>query len=255
MRIPSHSRLAVAIGLGVLAMPVPVGAQQAAAPTTRSYVQVVRLKPEMVRTWLDLQEKEVVPALKKAGVPSRVTLVTVVGNSFEYTMITPFPTFAAMDGEAPLVRALGETGAAQLNDKLRLCIMSQNTYLTNRRDDLSIAAPLGEAPIWRVVVRRALPGKMQEYLSFYRAEILPAMQRAKAEGKIVASTVATRGAGAPAREFTTVTMYAKFADLDAGNPISLTLGAEAAARIGEKADQLTTTGQTYIRRRVANLSY
>jgi hypothetical protein len=50
-------------------------------------------------------------------------------------------------------------------------------------------------------------------------------------------------------------MYAKFADLDAGNPITLTLGAEAAARIGEKADQLSTTGQTYIRRRVANLSY
>jgi hypothetical protein len=221
--------------------------------TTRSYVQVVRLKPDMVREWLDLQKNEVVPAQKKAGVTGRITLQTMVGNSFEYTMITPFPTWAAMDGDAPLTKALGAAGAAALNAKLRKCIMTQNSYLTNRQDDLTIPAP--GAAVWRTTIRRALPGKMPEYLAFYKAEVLPAMQKAKAEGKIAGSTVATRGVGALSREFTVSTLYNKFADLDGPNPVAAAVGTEAATAMVAKGEALATTGQTYIRRRVADLSF
>ncbi len=184
---------------------------------------------------------------------SRITLVTVVGNSFEYTMITPMASWAAFDGEAPLAKALGAAGAAALNDKLRKCIMTQNSYLINREDDLTIAAPGAE--VWRTTVRRALPGKMQEYLAFYKAEVLPAMQKAKAEGKIAGSGVATRGVGALSREFTVSTVYNKFADLDGPNPVAAAVGAEAARAMAAKGETLATTGQTYIRRRVADLSF
>ena len=254
MRTMFQPLFAATISVALFGTTEAVSAQQAAAPTTtRSYVQVVRLHADMVDEWMALQKNEVIPAQKKAGVTGRITLATQVGNAFEYTTITPFPSWAAMDGDAPLVRALGAAGAAALNGKLRKCIMTQSSYMSTRQDDLSI--PGGDALVWRVVVRRLLPGKMQDYLTFYKAEVLPAMQRAKAEGKIAGSTVAMRGVGAPSGEFATITLYNKFADLASGNPVALVLGQEAAAKIGDKANLLSTTGQTIVRRRVADLSF
>lgn len=252
MRTMSQPLFVAAVTLTLFGTAKTANAQ--AAPTTsRGYVQVVRLRADMVDEWMALQKNEVIPAQKKAGVTGRITLATQVGNAFEYTTITPFPSWGAMDGDAPLTRALGAAGAAALNAKLRKCIMTQNSYITNRQDELTI--PGGDALVWRVQVRRAAPGKMQDYLSYYKAEVLPAMQRAKAEGKIAGSSVATRGAGAPSGEFTTVTMYNKFADLDNPNPVAAVLGQEAAQKIGEKANLLAPAGQVIIRRRVADLSF
>lgn len=237
----------------VAALPAPAAALQTPANTTRAYVQVVRLKPDMVREWTELQKNQVIPAQKKAGVPSRITLVTQVGNSFEYTMITPFPSWAAMDGDPPLARALGAAAAAELNDKLRKCIMVQNSYMAIRQDELAVPAP--DAPVWRVAMRRMLPGKNREYLDYYKAEVLPVHQKAKEAGRIAGSTVSMRGAGAQSGEFAVITFYSKFADLERGDPIMQTLGQEAANAINAKAALYSTPGQVIIRRRLADLSY
>lgn len=226
---------------------------QQPTPNTRSFVQVIRLRPEMVTEWMALQRNEVVPALKKAGVTSRTTLVTVVGNTFEYTTLTPFPTWAAMDGDGPLVRALGAEGAAQLNAKLRKCILTQSSYMTNRIDSLTIPSPT--ALVWRIQVRRVVPGKMREYVSFYRNEVLPGLRKAKASGKLAGSTIAIRGVGAATGEFSTVTFYDKFADIEGGDPLALALGAEAAQAINAKGTQLATNVQVTVRRRLADLSF
>ena len=247
---------ATAIGLVVsVGAPSPGPAQQpgVASGATRSYVQLVRLKPEMVDEWIAVQRNEVIPAQKKAGVTSRTTLVTVVGNTFEYMILTPFPAWAGFDGDNPLVRALGTAGAAAVNAKLRKCVQTQQSYMTNRLDSLSI--PAGDAPVWRIAVRRAPPGKLQDYLAFHRAEVLPALQKAKADGKIAGATVAVRGAGALTNEFTTVTYYAKFADLDAGDPLVAVLGREGADKVNAKTALLATSNQVIIRRRLADLSF
>ena len=230
------------------------GAQQPAAPrTTRSYVVVVRLKPEMVTEWMDLQRNEVIPAQKKAGVASRTTLVTTVGNAFEYSTITPFPAFAAMDSTAPLARALGADGAAALNAKIRKCILTQTSYMVNRQDDLTVDP--GTAPVWRIAVRKMQPGKNQEYLSWVKTDILPGMQKAKAAGKIAGYTVNVRGVGAQVGEFTTITYYSKFADLDGPNPLIALLGQDAVTKINDRNQLLSTATQTIIRRRLPDLSF
>ena len=257
MRTLSQSLFtATAIGLVVSAGAFsPSGAQQpgAAPGATRSYVQVVRLKPEMVDDWIAVQRNEVIPAQKKAGVTSRTTLVTVVGNTFEYVILTPFPTWAGFDGDSPLIRALGAAGAAAVNAKLRKSVQTQQSFMTNRLDSLSV--PAGDAPVWRIAVRRAPPGKLQDYLAFHRAEVLPALQKAKAAGTIAGATVAVRGAGALTNEFTTVTYYAKFADLDAGDPLVAVLGRDGADRVNAKSASLVTSNQVIIRRRLADLSF
>ena len=256
MKSLSPSLLAVAaLTLVAVASPAPAIAQPAAAApaTTRSQVTVVRIKADMLNEWIDLQRNEVVPALKKAGIKQRTVWATAVGNSFEYTILTPFEKFALMDGPGPLVAAIGAEAAARLNAKIRKCIEVQRTYMTNRVDDLDI--PAGNALVMRTVVRRVPPGKAQDYVSFYRADVFPALKKAKAEGKIAGATIAIRGAGAQANELTTTEYFNKFADLDAGSPVAAVVGPEANAKINAKGTPLATTVQVIIRRRMADLSF
>lgn len=256
MSTVSRSRfVAVAATLALCGTPIAnVAAQPAAAPaTTRYRVTVVRIRPEMLNEWLEVQRAEVVPALKKAGVASRGAWTTAVGNAFEYAFIEPFPSFAALDGAAPLVAALGAEGAAAVRAKLGKAVLTQRTYLTSRVNDLEI--PPGDALVMRTTVRRAAPGKVQEYVAFYRAEVMPTMTKAKADGKIAGATVAVRGVGAASGEVTTTTYYARFADMDAGDPLVQLLGQPAVTQLNAKAMPLVTTVETIIRRRVANLSF
>ena len=73
-------------------------AQSAPAPAVRNQVIIVHVKPDMVTEWTALQKNELMPALKKAGVKTRTTYQTVLGNSFEYVTVTPSAKFADLDG-------------------------------------------------------------------------------------------------------------------------------------------------------------
>lgn len=241
--------------LALALLPSSTGQAQpaAAAATTRSQVTVVRVKPDMLNEWIDLQKNEVMPAQKKGGVTTRTVLQTAVGNSFEYLIITPFPDFASMDGQNPQQKALGTEAAARLGTKIRKCIDVQRTYMLNRRDDLLVAQ--GTAGVLRTTVRQAAAGKQQEYLNYLKTDVVPVMKKAKDTGKIAGYNVSIRGVGAQAGEITTTTYYNKFAEMDAGNPLVVVLGAAAAAPIIAKGDALSTPVQTIIRRRVADLSF
>lgn len=252
---PRRTRALAVVPLLVAAvLSMPAAAQQPTTPTsTRFYVTVVRVKPDMADQWLTVQREEVLPAQKKAGVASRVTLASAVGNAFEYTIIVPFPSFAAMDGDAPLVRALGREGAARVNAKLRAAVHEQHSFMTNRQEALQVAP--GDAPIWRTTIRRVMPGQMQPYLAFLASDVVPAMKKAKSDGKIAGYGVATRGVGATAGELTTITYYAKFADMDGGDPLLLAVGREEMNRINAKGAALASTVTTVVRRRIPDLSY
>ncbi len=254
MKPLSTSLLAVAALTLVVsaASPAPAMAQPAAA-TTRSQVTVVRIKADMLNEWLDLQRNEVVPALKKAGIKQRTVWNTAVGNSFEYTILTPFDKWALMDAPGPLVAALGAEAAARLNAKIRKCIEVQRTFMTNRVNDVDI--PAGNALVMRTVVRRVPQGKAQDFVSFYRADVFPALKKAKAEGEIAGAGIAIRGAGSQANEVTTTEYFSKFADLDAPSPLAAVVGPEATAKINAKGNALATNVQTIIRRRVADLGF
>lgn len=257
MKFLARNAAAFALAIGTTALAAPaVQAQTAQAVpsgTTRYYVQSVILKPDMVTEWIDLQKNEVIPAQKKAGVANRTTLMTQVGNGYEYLILTPFPSWSAMDGDNAVTKALGSEAAARLTAKLRKCVLVQSTYMTIRRDSLSI--PPGDAPVWRYTIKQVNPGKMNDYLAFYKAEMLPAMQKAKAEGRIAGSSLSTRGVGAPSGEFVEVNYHSKFAELDGAGPLVGAVGADAAAKLTAKAATMATTKEVIVRRRVAELSF
>jgi hypothetical protein len=226
---------------------------QTAPPVNRQQVTLVRLKPDMVNEWLVLQKNELIPAQKKGGVTTRTTLQTVLGNAFEYATIIPYPSFGILDGQNAQQKALGTEAAARLAEKIRKCVLTQTTYVLNRRDDLGI--PQGTATAARTAVVRPLPGKQDEYLNYIKNDVLPVMKKAKAAGKIAGYTVSIRGAGAAAGELTTTTYYNKFADIDAGNPAIAVVGQAAATAMTAKAATLATNVQVMVRRRVADLSF
>ena len=184
---------------------------------------------------------------------SRTVWSTVVGNSFEYSIVVPFEKFAVMDGQGLLVTALGAEAAARLNAKLRKCIETQRTYMTNRVINLTL--PPGDALVSRLVVRRVPQGKTQDYLTYYRAEVFPVLTKAKEQGKIAGSQVSVRGMGAQSNEIATSEFYSKFADLDADSPILAVVGQQASDAINAKGTALATNVQTVLRRRVAELSF
>ena len=125
-------------GLALLALAFnPLAPAQTAAPA-RSRVTVTHVKPDMLSEWIDLQKNEVVPALKKSGEKTRTVYATsVFGNSYEYLLISPIVSMAQFDGQSPLVKALDQPGATRLNEKLRKCVESSNSYMIMRVLDAS----------------------------------------------------------------------------------------------------------------------
>ena len=253
MRFPWKTCVVVASTLVLAAADTVPAVAQTTPPGTRQQVTLVRLKPDMVNEWLALQKNEVIPAQKKGGVTTRTTLQTVLGNSFEYATIIPYPSYGILDGQNAQQKALGTEAAARLAEKIRKCVLTQSTYLLTRRDDLSI--PQGTAPAVRTGVVRPLPGKQDEYLNYIKNDVLPVMKKAKDAGKIAGYAVSIRGVGAAAGELTTTTYYNKFADLDAGNPAVGVVGQAAATALTAKAAALATNVQALVRRRVADLSF
>lgn len=221
------------------------------AQSLTSRVTVTHVKPEMVNEWLDLQKNEVVPALKKAGQTSRTVLVTsLFGNAQEYLIITPFEKYADFDSGNPMIKALGEQGAARLQSKLLKCTNSTTSYAVTRMAELSNVLE-GPPPARLVTARyRITPGRMQDFESLMKSDVLPVYKKAK-----TSLTVNRRGPGANTSEVTLGTGIAKYADLDGGPFLTKQLGAEGAAKLNAKFTGIRTLVEVVVRSRVPELSF
>jgi hypothetical protein len=216
----------------------------------RTRVTVTRLKPDMVTDWVDLQKNEVVPALKKAGVKTRTVFSSgLFGTGAEYLVSQPFDNFAEFDGPSPLVKALDAPGASRLQAKLAKCIMSSNSYMNTRVDEIS--NQLDTPPNVIVSVRyRVAPGKIADFESVVKSDMLPVYKKAK-----VNLTVNRRGPGANPSDVTVVTGYPKYADVNGGPFLTQQLGAAEAAKINTKLAAVATLVEVVIRARVPELSF
>ena len=225
---------------------------QTTPPPARSAVTITHVNPAMLDEWVDLQKNEVMPALKKAGVPSRTTLRTVWGTGYEFVTITPLAKYADRDNPNQLTTALGAEASARLQAKLRRCIISSQSYISNRMEDLS-NTPSGDLPPNVITVStrsRVAPGKGEEWANFIKTEILPIYKKGNAR-----YSVSSRGFGANGSDRTTTTYVAKFADLDAGSLVTRTLAPEALAKLRAKGVGLSSPIETIVRQRVADLSF
>ena len=247
--VKPKKQLLFAAGVGMLASTFQCLAQQAAPPQYR--VVITHLKPDMLSEWIDLQKNEVVPALKKAGQATRtVYSTTLFGNSYEYVTVTPFAKYADFDAGNMLVKALGQTANNRLQEKLRKCVVSTQSYAITRLTDISNVLDGPPAPMQVNVRYRIAAGKMQDFENLFKSEILPVYKKAK-----VGVVVSRRGAGANPNDVTVGTQYSKFADMDGGTFLTKQLGAEGAAKVNAKFNGIRTTIEVVVRTRVADLSF
>jgi hypothetical protein len=222
------------------------------AQSAKSRVTITHVKPEMLTEWVDLQKNEVVPALKKAGIKTRTVYSSgLFGNSYEYVVVTPMEKFADFDAGNPLVKALGETASARLGEKLRKCTLSSQSFMSTRLDDFSNPSESSEPPPIITSTRlRIAPGKMPEFESIVKTDVLPVFKKAKAP-----YTVLRRGLGANPNDVTITTPHGNWADLDAPSPFVKALGADGAAKVLAKFTGVSTVIETVARTRAADLSF
>jgi hypothetical protein len=241
--------------LGVLGAHSGALRAQAAAgsQSTRLLVTRYNLKPDHVSQWLRLQREQVLPALKKAGVQHRTVYETVFGDAPEYTSVRVMAGFEEFDGPDPLVRALGAAAAARLEERLAACAQSIHRSMENRRDDFFLDP--GNAQVQYASKYRAMPGKSQAYMEFFRAEMMPALRKAKENGTFAGIDVTVSAHGGEWGLITLNMYYTAFAPLDGEPPVAKTLGPEGTRILLAKGAGLITPLEWIVRKRVADLTF
>src|SRR5205085_11933642 len=137
-----------------------------------------------------------------------------------------------------------EPGANRLNTKLRKCIVSSNSYVGNRLLDLSNV--IDDAPTFIVSTRyRIAPGKMDDFQSLVKSDILPVYKKNK-----VSFALTRRTLGANTNDVTFTVGYKKYAELDGGPILTKLLGQEGAAKVNAKFTGIRTPVETVVRSRI-----
>ena len=157
-RLSAGSIIAI---LAISAIP-SLAADSAPAPEW-SLVTIVTVKPEM-RSDFEAWQKEVSAAFKKAEVPSRAVLQTVMGDVFEYVSVVPLAHFADMDGPSPIERAMGKADAAGFMQKGAAYVTSVHRVATRALNDMSISNKSSDAGDYAMVTSLHLvAGKESEF--------------------------------------------------------------------------------------------
>lgn len=229
----------------------------AQAPTargiTRLLITTYRVKPDHVSTWLRLQEEEVVPALKKAGVETRAVYRTIVGEATEFQARQPIPGFEVYDAPNALQRALGADEAADLEARLAACLESVHVHVENRQNEFFVDP--GDAPVQFASKYRALPGKAGAYTAYFRENMLPVFEKAKKDGTFSGLDYTVSQHGGEWGLITLNMYYPDFAPLDGEPPVAKTLGPQRTRELLAKGQGLIDPLEWIVRRRVAQLSF
>lgn len=241
----------VSVGLWTSVPPLCY-AQQSSASEQMQQIMIFHAKPEMRLEWENLM-KEAAAGLKKAGVPWLSVWETAVFGEHQYVAVTPIENFAQYDGPHPLVKGLGEAGAMRIfSAGARYFSQPPRMYALRYHPELSIVGPSNEPPAFAVVTTIHIAhGKDQQFTDFLKSDILPALRKAEVQRYMVYSTVF----GGDVNEWTTVTAFRKFADLDAGPPLRRVLGEQGVRNLGAKSSGFVVSMQRAIARYRPELSY
>ena len=192
-----HTTRAALLNLLLLAVLVPCSlAQSQTPPTTIQNLYLVRIahvRPELAQEYNTFMRDETIPAYKKGGVKLLNTLATsLFGEDLEFISITPAASLAQFDEQSPLVKALGLAGQQAWMAKQRRLTANYHYYLAQLLPSLCFNLPKPDAPPpkgYFAVTITTVPGRMQEYESFFKSDLLPALQKAFPRGVLTAKVI------------------------------------------------------------------
>jgi len=240
---------AVLASLALSTIPA-VMAQSTPAPEW-SLVTITTIKPD-ARSEYEAWQKEVTAAFKKAEVPSRAVLQTVMGNLFEYVSVSPLTHFANMDGPSPIERALGKEDAAGLLRKGAAYVTSVHRVASRALDDMSIRTKTSEPSEYALVTSMHLvAGKESEFNAWMKNDYLPAMKKAEVKNFWVSQTMF----GGDPNERIIVRLLKNLAEFDAGPVLTKALGEEGARKLRARGTGIIDSVHFSVLHYRADLSY
>lgn len=224
------------------------------APPARVMLIFTQVKAGTGADYRKLQQAEVVPALKKAGLPWRWVYASgpLSGGGGTFVSAQPIANFAQFDaGQSPLQRGLG-AGFAQYAAKVQPMVVSQRQVVQTLVQDASIQSyPSTPPSLIRVTDFGLVPGKGGDFATLTREHYLPAAKKAGVTDYLVFVT----NYGGPANARSVVEYLSKFADLDTGNPVAKAMGPEAFQKFNQQRAALITSNESAVFSLVPEASY
>ena len=255
----STRRLAL---LGVFALAVPFTLVQPSAQAPKPpaetpqllLLQFSKVRPGMGPQYIDLQTKEVMPAQKKGGVLGRQAWSSgISGPVGEFVFISPIQSMAQFDDQSPMVKALGQEGAAALNAKLAALAEPMGSAIVRTRPDLHYELTPGgpNPPLAVVTIIEIVPGKRMEFEAFLKKDVLPAMQKAKAHSYAVLEVLYGENTGG----YITAIGMDSYATIGKGHPFQIALGEDGARKLEGRALGIVSKITRFISRHRPELSW
>jgi hypothetical protein len=219
----------------------PLAAQTPAPDPMKSrllQLTIATLRPDMVKTYIDYQKSDVIPALQKGGVKWRDSWRTAsFGDIFQVAHVTDVTSLDQYDAPPPARKALGDEGYAAYQAKIGSMVSSVRTYLIRTRPDLSYmpdpAAPQPKMAILTTI--EVAPDKIAEYEAFIKSDWIPALKTGG--GKLYEVSQVVYG-GSLSQYFSLVGVDS-FADIAKGHPVTRALGEEGMIKLTAKVGSYT----------------
>jgi hypothetical protein len=248
-RVGVVSVLLLAIGVGPMTPPV---SGQAVAQADRQYVRLseIRVKPEAMADWVEIQKTEAIPMEKKAGFPWRQVWSS--GNEFfDRLIIEPIATLADLDGGNAAVRTIGAEASAALHARIQRTANGVRSVIAEVRPDLGYGPPPERPRLAVLTIIDVTHGEARNFEAFLKSEAVPALKK---DGTAWMSVMQVLF-GDDANRYFVWTPTANYAELSKGNPLERGFGADGARVLADKTRTMIARFERRVVRYNNDLSY
>jgi hypothetical protein len=129
-------------------------------------VMEAQVKPGMGLEWENYLKKDLLPAMKKAGLKDINTMRTgEFGVSDQYAIWWTLKSLSELDAPGPIEKALGPEGLPVLLANVQRCLAGGRTYILTSQPDVQIAAKPGYVYKVAILARQTVaPGRDTEFM-------------------------------------------------------------------------------------------
>lgn len=246
-------RAALCAGFVALATLLAVAQSQPAGQSQMYTMTLVTVNQGMGADYVAHQKSDVIPALQKGGVRSRSAYSSgVFGEPGTFAFFTPIENFSQFDGPNPVVKALGEKGAAELGAKGARLTATRRVMFVRTRPDLSYNVnPNASAPLLLVSEVEVTGGRRGDFEGLIKKEVLPIMQQAKVASYSVTEVIY----GGTVGTYYTAIGYANYEAMGKGHPFQVILGDAGTQKLESKFTGVITKLQRFVVRYREDLSF
>ena len=226
----------------------------AQSPTNgeRQFLRIteIRIKPESMRDWIDLQKSEAIPMERKAGFAWREVWTS--GNEyFERIIVEPIPDLAALGGPNPAVKAIGAEQAAALHDRIWRMVTGVRSVIAVTRPDLGFGTSPPKPRYALLTILDVRNGHAKDFDAFISGEIVPALKK----GGAMSLTVVQVMFGDDVNRYFILVPVSGYAEIAKGTALERGLGPEGVSELSRKSSSFVSRVERRMIRYIADLSY